>query len=127
MSVTEQIDGTTVVRTYFEDRIAEAEKKVEEARAALAAAEAKVEQRQDERDTFVKDGTLPPGVPNTMTLSPEWDLCQWAQSRVAAVSWTDMTPAGDAVFARREAEAAATHTWLREHGYTVPAPFGEQA
>ncbi|MEU3872605.1 MULTISPECIES: hypothetical protein [Streptomyces] len=42
---------TAVITTYFEDRIAAAEKEVEEARAALAA-EAKVEQRQTERGAF---------------------------------------------------------------------------
>ncbi|WP_374987179.1 hypothetical protein [Streptomyces fradiae] len=49
MSAIEQIDGTAVVAAYFEDRIVEAQKEVEAARAALAAAEVKVEQRQAER------------------------------------------------------------------------------
>ncbi|MDG9728466.1 hypothetical protein [Streptomyces sp. DH41] len=127
MSATDQIDGTAVVAAYFEDRIAEAQKEVEEARAALAAAEAKVEQRQTERDTFVRDGSLPPAAYNSATGQPEWALCQWAQTRSARVAFKDLTPAGDTTFNRLRAEEKAVHQWLREHGRTVPAPFGEKA
>ncbi|GAA2964960.1 hypothetical protein [Kitasatospora cinereorecta] len=127
MSATEQIDGTTVVTAYFEDRIGAAEKEVEAARAALAAAEAKVAQRQTERDTFVRDGSLPPAAYNSDTGQPEWELCQWAQTRSARVAFKDLTPAGDTTFNRLRAEEKAVHQWLREHGRTVPAPFGEKA
>ncbi|MFK0121620.1 hypothetical protein [Streptomyces sp. NPDC090994] len=127
MSATEQIDGTAVVTTYFEDRITEAEKEVEAARAALAAAEAKVAQRQTERDAFVRDGSLHPAAYNAETGQPEWELCQWAQTRIGRVAFTDMTPAGDAAYSRRVAEEKAVHQWLREHGRSVPAPFGEKA
>lgn len=127
MSATEQIDGTAVVTTYFEARVAAAEKEVEEARAALAAAEAKVAQRQTERDAFVRDGSLHPAAYNSDTGQPEWELCQWAQSRIGRVAFKDMTRAGDATYARLVAEEKAAHRWLREHGRTVPAPFGEKA
>lgn len=123
----EQIDPTTVVATYFEDRISEAQKEVEEAQAALAAAQAKVAQREVERDAFARDGALPPPAYNSPTGQPEWDLCQWAQTRSARVAFKDMTPGGDAVFNRLRAEEKAAHTWLREHGYTVPDPFGGKA
>ncbi|MCX4481961.1 hypothetical protein OOK44_36910 [Streptomyces cellulosae] len=126
MSDTEQIDGTAVVTTYFEDRITEAQKEVEEARAALAAAEAKVEQRQAERDTFVRDGSLHPATYNSETGQPQWALCQWAQTRSARVAFKDLTPEGDAVFNRLRAEEKAVHQWLRERGYTLPAPFREE-
>ncbi|MFE4829821.1 hypothetical protein [Streptomyces sp. NPDC056672] len=127
MSTTKPIDGTAVVTTYFEDRISEAEKEVEAPRAALAAAEAKVVQRQTERDTFVWDGSLHPAAYNADTGRPEWELCQWAQTRSARVALKDLTPAGDKVFARLRAEEKAVHRWLREHGRPVPAPFGENA
>ncbi|MFI9311242.1 hypothetical protein [Streptomyces triculaminicus] len=127
MSSTEQIDGTAVVTTYFEDRITEAQTEVEEARAALAAAEAKVAQRSTERDAFVRDGSLHPASYNSDTGQPEWELCQWAQSRIGRVAFKDMTPAGDAAYARLRAEEKAAHQWLREHGHIVPVPFGEQA
>jgi len=127
VSATEQIDGTAVVTTYFEDRIAAAEKEVEAARAALAAAEAKVAQRQTERDAFVRDGSLPPATYNSDTGQPEWELCQWAQTRSARLAFKDLTPSGNAAFNRLRAEEKAAHLWLREHGYTVPSPFGEKA
>lgn len=127
MSTTERIDGTAVVTTYFEDRIAAAEKEVEETRAALAAAEAKVTQRQTERDAFTRDGSLPPAAYNSDTGQPEWELCQWAQSRIADVAFKDMSAAGDTVYNRLQAERKAVHQWLREHGRTVPAPFGAKA
>jgi hypothetical protein len=127
VSATEQIDGTAVVTTYFEDRVTAAEKEVEAARAALAAAEAKVEQRQTERDTFVRDGSLHPAAYNADSGQPEWELCQWAQSRIGRVAFKDMTPAGDAAYARLRAEEKAAHAWLTEHGHTVPEPFGEKA
>ncbi|MBX7471232.1 hypothetical protein K1Y80_34810 [Streptomyces sp. MAG02] len=127
MSATEQIDGTAVVTTYFEDRIAAAQEEVEAARAALAAAEAKVEQRQGERDVFIRDGSLHPASYNSDTGQPEWELCQWAQSRIGRVAFKDMTRSGDAVYARLVAEEKAAHQWLREHGRIVPAPFGEKA
>jgi hypothetical protein len=123
VNTSEQIDGTAVVAVYFEDRIGEAQKAVAECRAALAAAETKVRQREAERDAFTQDGALPPGVPGTMALSPEWELCQWAQLRLSAVSWTDRSPANDALFDRRQAEATAAHGWLEEHGYTLPDAF----
>ncbi|MGW9439624.1 hypothetical protein [Streptomyces sp. NPDC055607] len=123
MSGTDQTDGTTIVAAYFEDRIAEAQKEVEEARAALAAAEAKVEQRQSERDTFVRDGSLPPAAYNSATGQPEWELCQWAQSRIGEIAFKDMTRAGDAVYAERKAQEAAAHAWLEENGYGVPSVF----
>lgn len=123
----EQIDPTTVVATYFEDRISEAQKEVEEAQAAVAAAQAKVARRETERDAFARDGVLPPPAYNSATGKPEWDLCQWAQTRCARVAFEDMTPGGDAVFNRLRAEEKAAHTWLREHGYTVPGPFGGEA
>ncbi|MEV6147051.1 hypothetical protein [Streptomyces sp. NPDC051992] len=127
MSTTEQIDGAAVVTTYFEDRIAAAEKEVAEARAVLAAAEAKVAQRQGERDAFVHDGSLHPAAYNAETGQPEWELCQWAQSRIGRVAFKDMTRAGDAAYARLVAEEKAAHRWLREHGRIVPAPFGEKS
>ncbi|MFE3601348.1 hypothetical protein [Streptomyces sp. NPDC059142] len=127
MSAIEQIDGTAVVTTYFEDRIAAAEKEVEAARAALAAAEAKVAQRQTERDVFVRDCSLHPAAYNSDTGQPEWELCQWAQTRSARVAFKDMTPAGDITFNRLRAEEKAVHGWLREHGRIVPSPFGEKA
>ncbi|MFF3958772.1 hypothetical protein ACFYY1_37050 [Streptomyces sp. NPDC001890] len=127
MSTSERIDGTAVVTAYFEDRVTAAEKEVEEARAALAAAEAKVAQRQAEQDTFARDGSLHPAAYNSDTGQPEWELCQWAQSRIGRVAFKDMTPAGDAVYDRLQAEEKAAHQWLREHGRTVPAPFGEKA
>ncbi|WP_455355910.1 hypothetical protein [Streptomyces sp. SYSU K217416] len=127
MNNTSQTDGTAIVAMYFEDRIAETQKEVEEARAALAAAEAKVGQREAERDAFARDGSLHPAAYNSETGQPEWSVCQWAQTRIANVAFTDMTPAGDAVYNRLLAEEKAAHQWLREHGYTVPAPFGEKA
>ncbi|CAM5373577.1 putative protein OS=Streptomyces fumanus OX=67302 GN=GCM10018772_70600 PE=4 SV=1 [Streptomyces fumanus] len=127
MSATDQIDGTAVVATYFEDRITEAQKEVEAARAALAAAEAKVEQRQGERDAFARDGSLPPAAYNSATGQPEWELCQWAQTRSARLAFKDLTPAGDRAFDRSRAEEKAVHLWLRERGRIVPAPFGEKA
>ncbi|MFE1076638.1 hypothetical protein ACFW5W_36285 [Streptomyces sp. NPDC058783] len=127
MSDAEQIDGTAVVTTYFEDRITAAQKEVEEARATLAAAEAKVEKRQAERDTFVRDGSLHPAAYNASSGQPEWELCRWAQSRISRVAFKDMTRTGDAVYARLRAEETAVHQWLREHGRTVPPPFGEMA
>lgn len=127
MSATEQIDGTTVVGTYFEDRITKAQKEVEEARTVLAAAEAKVAERETERDAFVRDGSLHPAAYNSDTGQPEWSLCQWAQTRIGRVAFKDMTTTGDSVYNRLLAEEKAAHTWLREHGYTVPAPFGEKA
>ncbi|MFF4173689.1 hypothetical protein [Streptomyces sp. NPDC001744] len=127
MSTTDRIDGTAVVTAFYEDRITEAEKEVEAARAALAAAEAKVEQRQGERDAFVRDGSLHPATYNSDTGRPEWELCLWAQTRSARVSFKDLTPAGDATFRRLRDEEKALHQWLREHGRTVPAPFGEKA
>ncbi|MFH8410424.1 hypothetical protein ACH4FX_37460 [Streptomyces sp. NPDC018019] len=126
MSTPEQIDGTAVVTTYFEDRIAAAQKEVEAARAALAAAEATVAQRQAEREAFVRDGSLPPAAYNSATGQPEWELCQWAQTRSARVAF-DLTPAGTAAFRRLGAEEKALHQWLRETGRTVPNPFGEKA
>ncbi|MGW3308273.1 hypothetical protein ACWDG9_16995 [Streptomyces sp. NPDC001073] len=78
MSATERIDGTIVVTTYFEDRITAAQKEVEAARAALAAAEATVAQRQTERDAFLRDGSLHPAAYDSDTGQPEWELCQWA-------------------------------------------------
>ncbi|MER6723324.1 hypothetical protein [Streptomyces halstedii] len=127
MSTIEQIDGTAVVTTYFEDRITAAQKEVEEARAVLAAAEAKVEAMESERDTFVRDGSLHPAAYNSDTGQPEWAVCQWAQTRIGRVAFKDMMTTGDRVYNRLRAEEKAAHTWLREHGYTVPAPFGEQA
>jgi hypothetical protein len=127
VSATEEIDGTAVVTTYFEDRIAAAEKEVEAARAALAAAEATVEQRQTERDVFVRDGSLHPAAYNSDTGQPEWELCQWAQTRSARVAFKDLTASGDTTFNRLRAEEKAAHSWLREHGYAVPKPFGEKA
>lgn len=127
MSTTDLIDGMAVVTAYYEDRITEAETEVEAARAALAAAEAKVEQRQTERDTFVRDGSLHPASYNSDTGQPEWELCQWAQSRIGRVAFKDMTRSGDTVYARLVAEEKAAHQWLREHGRIVPAPFGEKA
>ncbi|MEW1926398.1 hypothetical protein [Streptomyces sp. NPDC088360] len=127
MSAPEQIDGTAVVTTYFEDRITAAQKEVEEARAALAAAEAKVAQRQTERDTFVRDGSLPPATYNAASGQPEWELCGWAQTRSARLAFKDLTPAGNSAFNRLRAEEKAVHRWLREHGRIVPAPFGEKA
>ncbi|MFJ2589701.1 hypothetical protein [Streptomyces sp. NPDC087538] len=127
MSTTERIDGTAVVAAYFEDRITEAEKEVEAARAALAAAEAKVALRQTERDAFVRDGSLHPAAYNSATGQPEWELCQWAQTRSARVAFKNLTPEGDAVFDRLRAEEKAVHQWLRERGCTLPAPFGQEA
>ncbi|MET9206779.1 hypothetical protein ABZW38_16720 [Streptomyces bacillaris] len=126
MSPTEQIDGTAVVTRYFEDRIAIAEKGVKEARAALARAEEKVEQREAERDAFVQDGSLHPPTYNADTGQPEWELCQWAQTRIAYVAF-DRNLANDAAYERLRAEEKALHQWLREHGRIVPAPFGEKA
>ncbi|MCX4411601.1 hypothetical protein OG840_61665 [Streptomyces sp. NBC_01764] len=127
MSTADQIDGTAVISTYFEDRIAAAQKEVEEARAALAAAEAKVERRESERDAFARDGSLHPAAYNSDTGQPEWEVCQWAQTRSARVAFKDLTPSGDTTFNRLRAEEKAAHSWLREHGYTVPSPFGEKA
>ncbi|THA65365.1 hypothetical protein E6R60_33145 [Streptomyces sp. A0642] len=127
MSAIEQIDGTAVVTTYFEDRITAAQKEVEEARALLAAAEAKVEAMESERDIFVRDGSLHPAAYNSDTGQPEWAVCQWAQTRIGRVAFKDMTTDGDRVYDRLMAEEKAAHRWLREHGYSVPAPFGEQA
>ncbi|PJE97131.1 hypothetical protein CUT44_14205 [Streptomyces carminius] len=127
MSATEQVDGAAVVATYFEDQITEAEKEVEAARAALAAAEAKVEQRQAERDTFVRDGSLPPAAYNSSTGQPEWALCQWAQNRIAHVAFEDLYADDSAVYNRLRAEESAAHEWLRENGHTVPEPFGRKA
>ncbi|WP_404200308.1 hypothetical protein [Streptomyces tauricus] len=127
MSTAEQVDGTAVVTTYFEDRIAAAQTEVEEALAVLAAAEAKVVQRLAERDAFVRDGLLHPAAYNGDIGQPEWELCQWAQTRIGRAAFKDMTRAGDAAYARLVAEEKAAHRWLREHGRTVPAPFGEKA
>ncbi|MEU3433124.1 hypothetical protein [Streptomyces sp. NPDC006863] len=129
MSSIEQIDGTAVVTTYFEDRITAAQKEMEEARALLAAAaaEAKVEAMESERDIFVRDGSLHPAAYNSDTGQPEWAVCQWAQTRIGRVAFKDMTSAGARDYYRLMAEEKAAHQWLREHGYTVPAPFGEQA
>ncbi|MFE5847698.1 hypothetical protein ACFQ7N_39370 [Streptomyces niveus] len=127
MSTTEEIDGTAVVTTYFEDRIATAQKEVEAAQAALAAAEATVAARETERDAFVRDGSLHPAAYNSDTGQPEWELCQWAQTRSARVAFKDMTTTGDRVYNRLRAEEKAAHMWLRDHGYTVPEPFGEKA
>ncbi|MEU1312555.1 hypothetical protein ABZ419_27200 [Streptomyces cinnamoneus] len=124
---TAEIDGTAVVTAYFEDRIAEAQKEVEAARAVLAAAEAKVAQKEVERDAFVRDGFLHPAAYNSDTGQPEWELCQWAQGRIADVAWTDMTAAGTTVYNRLRAEEKAAHAWLREHGRIVPEPFGGRA
>ncbi|MEU6965128.1 hypothetical protein [Streptomyces chrestomyceticus] len=127
MSTPEQIDGTAVVTTYFNDRIAAAAKEVEAARAALAAAEATVVQREAEREAFVRDGSLHPAAYNASTGQPEWELCQWAQSRIGRVAFKDMNPIGDAVYDRLRAEEKAVHRWLREHGRSVPEPFGGKA
>lgn len=127
MSTTDQIDGTAVVTTYFEDRIAEAQKEVEAAQAALAAAQAKVVQRETERDAFARDGSLHAPAYNSGTGQPEWSVCQWAQTRIGRVAFKDMTPAGDTAYNRLRAEEKVAHAWLREHGYIVPEPFGEKA
>ncbi|WP_042404440.1 hypothetical protein [Streptacidiphilus carbonis] len=124
---TSQIDGTAVVTQYFEDRITEAQTEVESARAALAAAaEAKVDLRQGERDAFAEHGTLPAPPAGTMvilSLQPEWQLCSWAQSRIADIAFKDMSAAGDAAFKQRGVEEKAAHAWLEQHGYTVPDVF----
>jgi hypothetical protein len=126
---TNKTDGATVVTMYFEDRIAAAQKEVEAAQAALAAAEAKVTHRQVERDTFAEHGTLPQGPADKhllASLQPEWEVCRWAQNRIGEVAFKDMSPAGDAVYRQRKAEASAAHAWLEQHGYTVPDVFQEQ-
>lgn len=122
MNTHQKVDGAAVVATYFEDRIAAAEKEVEEARAALAAAAAKVAQRQTERDAFAADSSLHPAAYNTATGQPEWELCHWASTR-----FKDMTPAGDRPYERLMDEQRAVHAWLREHGYTIPSEFEGQA
>ncbi|MFI9214280.1 hypothetical protein ACIGW7_39895 [Streptomyces sp. NPDC053253] len=117
------IDGSTVVTTYFEDRIAEAQKDVEAAQAALDAARAKVGRREAERDEFTQTGSLHQPAYDSETGRPEWELCLWAQARIGDVAFKDMTPAGDTAYQRLRAEESAAHRWLRENGYTVPAPF----
>lgn len=124
---TNQIDGADVVATYFEERVTAAEKDVEEARAALAAAEAKVAQRAAERDAFAADGSLHPAAYNSPTGQPEWELCHWASTRIGRIAFKDMTPAGDRAYERLMDEQSAAHAWLREHGYTIPSEFEGQA
>ncbi|MFI0901768.1 hypothetical protein [Streptomyces sp. NPDC020983] len=124
---TNQIDGTAVVTTYFEDRVAAAEKEVEEARSVLAAAEAKVAQREAERDAFAADGSMHPAAYNSPTGQPEWELCHWAATRIGRIAFKDMSPDGDRAYERLMEEQSAAHLWLREHGYTVPDEFEGQA
>ncbi|MFB6840243.1 hypothetical protein [Streptomyces sp. NPDC056361] len=118
-----QADGKSVVAAYFEDRLAEAEKDVVAAQAALDAARATVARKKAERDEFTQTGSLHEAAYDSETGQPEWSLCLWAQARIADVAFKDMTPAGDTAYNRLRSDQSAAHQWLRENGYTVPKPF----
>ncbi|MEU3978427.1 hypothetical protein [Streptomyces bacillaris] len=115
-----QIEGAAVIGAYFEDRITRAERGVEEARAALAQAEARVERRRAERDAFEADGALHP---SSYEQEPvEAELCQWARTRIVCAA-LDGGPAESAASDRMRAEERALHQWLVAHGRSVPARF----
>lgn len=117
-----QIEGAAVIGAYFEHRITRAEKGVEEARAALAQAEARVERRRAERDAFEADGSLHP---SSYEQEPvEAELCQWARTRIVGAVLDG--PVESAAYDRAQGEEKALHQWLREHGWSVPERFRPQ-
>ncbi|MEU3978306.1 hypothetical protein [Streptomyces bacillaris] len=112
--------GEVVIGAYFEHRVTRAERGVEEARAALAQAEAQAERRRAERDTFAADGSLHP---SSYTEEPvEDELCQWARTRIVCAV-LDGEPVDGCSEEELRAQEEALHQWLRDQGRVVPVRF----
>ncbi|MFF9638729.1 hypothetical protein ACF1D2_29645 [Streptomyces bacillaris] len=128
--IEETTTGEAVIAEYFEHRITRAERGVEEARAALAQAEAQVERRRAERRraerrraelaAFAADGSLHP---LSYTEEPvEDELCQWARTRIVCAV-LDGEPVDGFSEEKLRAQEEALHQWLRERGRPVPNRF----